>query len=281
MNRLVFSAYAINYREYDRLKKLLDACSFANMGAELNMFTKTSSFPEFMDELATVSDKFAPYYVTFHGPFKELEATSPLDSEAHAIMVEGYKQAFQFCKDFSAHGIVMHTNEKIQLTDENSALKNNCIATIKEIGEIAQTAGVKLQVENVGFPLNKNVLFPMEDFIQLFDEIPDDIGCLIDVGHAFANNWDLAELIKRLGTRITSYHIHNNDGVHDSHRMIFEEGLYYSKEDWKKLFVVMEKYSPDADWILEYSPKNDITVENVVGEVKEILAMLDMTPKAE
>ena len=274
MKQLVFAAYAINFREYDRMKKLLDVCSFVNLGPELSMYTKTSQFPDFMEELATVKEMFAPYYVTFHGPYSEVEATSPLDSEAHRLMIEAYRQAFEFCKDFSAHTIVMHTNQKIQLSDDNTELKNNCIATIKEIGQMAKGSGTKLLVENVGTKIGNNVLFPMEDFIRLFDELPEDIGCLIDVGHAFDNGWDVPELVKRLGSRICSYHLHNNDGVHDSHRMMFEEGLYYGREEWKTLFAAMEKYTPDADWILEYSPKNNITPEKLVREIKEIQTLL-------
>lgn len=274
MKQLVFAAYAVNHREYGRMKELLDTCSFVNLGSELSMYTKTSEFPDFMDELASVRDMFSPYYVTFHGPHSEVEATSPLDSEAHRIMIEAYRQAFEFCKAFSAHTIVMHTNQKIQLSDNNDELKKNCIATIKEIGELAKGSGAKLLVENVGTRKNKNVLFPMEEFIKLFDELPEEIGCLIDVGHAFDNGWDVPELVKRLGNRICSYHLHNNDGVHDSHRMMFEEGLYYGKEDWKELFTAMEKCTPDADWILEYSPANNITKEMLEREIKEIQILL-------
>lgn len=274
MRQLVFAAYAVNHRGYERLKEILDACSFAGMGVELSMYTKTSEYPDFMDELASKKEMFAPYYITFHGPHVEVEATSPLDSEAHRIMIDAYRQAFQFYKAFSAHGIVMHTNQHIQLSEDNSERQNNCIATIKELGEMAREFGAKLQVENVGTALHKNVLFPMEDFIGLFDQIPEDIGCLIDVGHAFDNGWDVPELVKRLGTRITSYHLHNNDGIHDSHRLMFEEGLYYGKAEWTKLFNAMETYSPDANWILEYSPANDITPENIVREVRELQRML-------
>ena len=127
MKQLVFAAYAVNFNGYDKMKELLDACSFANMGPELSMYSKKSPYPDFMEELATVKDMFAPYYVTFHGPFTEVEATSPLDSQAHAYMIDTYKQAFEYYKMFNAKGIVMHTNQKIQLSDDNTDLKNNCI----------------------------------------------------------------------------------------------------------------------------------------------------------
>ena len=277
MNQLLFSTYAVNFREYDQAKEILDACSFANLGLELSMFSAKSQYPDFMESLAKAQELFAPYYITFHGPYSVEEASSPLDSPEHAYMIESYRQAFRFCRDFSSHTMVIHTNQKMLPGYDREQLKQNSIATILELGRMSRELGgsVQLLVENVGIPVKENVLFPMEEFIQLFDRLPQEIGCLIDVGHAFDNRWDLSEVIRRLGSRITTYHLHNNDGVHDSHRMMLEEGLYYTREDWKKLFAVMEEYTPHANWTLEYSPKNVITPEIVAGEIRELLAMLE------
>ena len=61
---------------------------------------------------------------------------------------------------------------------------------------------------------------------------PDEVGALIDTGHAMANHWDIPKLISQLGTRIKGYHLHNTDGVHDLHRPMFEEGLWYTRRRW-------------------------------------------------
>lgn len=274
MKRMGLSMYCVDFNGYDQMLEILDACKFAKLGVELSMFSRTNTaWPGFMEQLALERDRFAPYYITFHGPYAEVEATSPLDSEAHKIMIEAYRQAFDFYQDFHANGIVMHTNQRIQLTEDNSQLKNNCIETILEIAQMAREKGVELYVENVGISLKENVLFPYEDFIALFDELPEDIGCLVDVGHAFDNGWDVPALVERLGTRIKAYHLHNNDGIHDSHRPSFEEGAYYSMDDWKKLVYTMEKYTPDADWIVEYSPGEHITTQLIVDDVKMFLKL--------
>ncbi len=280
MNHLGFATFGVDYREYDRLREILEECRFAGLGPELSIYTKTSRYPDFMEELARKREMFAPYYVTFHGPYSEVEATSPPGSQARQVMVEAYRQAFRCCRDFSARTIVMHTNQKVHLTGDDGGLRENCISVIRELGEMAGElgGGVRLLVENVGIPKKDNVLFPMEEFIRMFDELPEDIGCLIDVGHAFINRWDMEEVIRRLKGRIASYHLHNNDGDRDSHRMLFEDHLYYGREDWRRLFAVMEEYTPGADWILEYSPKNPITPKAIAGEIREILRLAEMRP---
>lgn len=273
MKNLFLSAYAVNFCDHEKMHELLRACSFAGMGAELSMFSKKSKHPDFMETLMQVKDSFGAYDVSFHGPYFEVEATSPLDSEAHRDMIDAYREAFEVYEAFSAESIVMHTNQKIKLSEDNSDLQNNAIETIKEIGAMAREKGVNLLVENVGNRFTGNVLFPYEEFIQLFDRIPEDIGCLIDVGHAFHNGWDVVELVKRLGSRIKAYHLHNNDGEHDTHRLMFTEGQYYTVEDWKSLMIAMEEYSPNASWILEYAPGEQISNESVVEDVRKLLGL--------
>lgn len=275
MKQLQLVSYSTNYTGYDELKALLDACSFANVGVELSIFTNHPNFPGFIEELEQQKEKFAPYYISFHGPFVKVTATAPLDSPEHQLIVDAYKESFRICNEFQGHAIVMHTNNVYDHAIGDEVLRHNCITTIKEIGEYAKDCCAQLLVENVGIKSKDNVLFPMEEFIQMFDQLPAHIGCLIDVGHAFDNGWDVPELVKRLGSRIVSYHLHNNDGVYDTHRMMFEEGLYYNKKDWKTLFTAMEQYSPNADWILEYSPRNVITAETITNEIKEIQRMLE------
>lgn len=276
MKRMLVSAYCANFDGYDLLESILKATAFADMGVELSMYSKWSpTHPDFMEGLAKEQSRFAPYYTTFHGPYMELEASSPLDSDMHRHMIEAYAQALTFYKSFGAHGIVMHTNQKIQLSEDNRQKQSNTTETIREISAMAQKENALLYVENVGRPAMGNVLFPFEDFIALFDKIPESTKCLIDIGHAFTNRWDFDALISRLGSRIVAYHIHNNNGYDDSHRPLFEGDGFYNEEQWKHLFGLMERYTPNADWILEYAPGSHITPKLMADETKKILRIVD------
>ena len=89
----------------------------------------------------------------------------------------------------------------------------------------------------------------------------DEVGALIDTGHAMANHWDIPKLISQLGTRIKGYHLHNTDGVHDLHRPMFEEGLWYTPEEMERLLRQIGRETPDADLVLEYVSGPHITPE--------------------
>ena len=129
---------------------------------------------------------------------------------------------------------------------------------------------VHLTVENVGYPAKNNALFTQDAFVQFVLDLPEELGALIDTGHAMANHWDIPELIKTLGKRIRGYHLHNTDGIHDLHRPIFEQNLWYDRSKMENLLETAAEYSPDADLILEYAPGEHITPELLHGDVKHI-----------
>lgn len=270
MRLLNIACYCVDFDQYDFLEEILKKLQFANVGPELSMF---SDRPEFMKRLKEQKDRFADYAVTFHGPYMEVEATSPLDSKEHQKMIDAYRMAFEVYHFFGAKSIVMHTNQRGFLPEEKEEYQRNVIETICEIGQEAEKAGVCLLVENVGEIIYQNMLFGEDEFIELFQKIPSSVGCLIDIGHAILNRWDLEHVIRSLKDRIQSYHLHNNDGKGDIHRPLFEEHMLLSREDLRRLFRCMEKETPQADWILEYAPGKHITTQLMEAEVREVLRL--------
>jgi len=271
MRRFVVACYCCNFDNYDLLSTILERLRFADAGVELSMF---SDKPEYRARLLRQAERFQDYYTTFHGPYAEVEASSPLDSPAHRRMVEAFSEAFGIYRRFDAHSLVIHTNQRASKPEEKAGLHRNAIATLSEIAKSAALAGVELLVENVGETVHGNMLFDEDEFIALFDALPPSAGCLVDIGHAIVNDWDFERLISRLGARIKAYHLHNNDGTADSHRPLFEAGMKYSPERLRSLFGTMDRYTPDADWIVEYAPGPHITPELLADDARRILDMI-------
>ena len=274
MNGYFYSSYGSDQDQYPHMLQVLEKCKPLNVGVELSIYTRISARPQHIPNLLKVRDKFREYPVLFHGPFFELEATSEPDSEAAQYMLESYKTSFDLCNVFDAKSIVMHTNQRSFEDNEKAHLQENSRNMILKLGELARQAGVQMTVENVGFFYAHSVLFPEDDYIELIKSLPDDIGALIDIGHAILNDWDIERVIAELGTRIKSYHIHNNPGDRDSHRPLFEPGMKYSREQIFDLFKAMERYTPDTEWILEYSPGPHITPELMWNDFCEVDGML-------
>lgn len=122
--------------------------------------------------------------------------------------------------------------------------------------------GIRPTVENVGFPLKNSVLFDQAEFEALFDQLPPEVGCLLDTGHALLNHWDIPALIRRLGSRIWGYHLNNNDGLHDSHYPIYDPDGVCPPQEMDEILRSIAKYSPQADLVLEYAPSPRVTIES-------------------
>lgn len=270
MKAYYYSSYGSDQDKYPHMLSVLEKCKPLNVGVELAIYTERSARPEHIPNLLKVKEQFAAYPTLFHGPFFELEATSEPGSEAANYMLESYKISFELCNLFHAPSIVMHTNQRAYADHEKAHLQENSRSMILKLGELARQANIEMTVENVGFNYNHSVLFPEDDFIALIQSLPSDIMCLVDLGHAILNDWDIERLIATLGKRITAYHIHNNPGTRDLHRPLFESGMKYSRDQIVDVLRAMERYSPDANWILEYSPGPHITPELMYHDFLEL-----------
>lgn len=270
MRYLNIACYCVNFNDYDFLYEILRKLSFAGVGAELSMFTDDM---DFMVQLLGERRRFAGYPITFHGPYMEVEATAKRGSLEYLKILDAYEMAFEVYRKYDAKSIVMHTNQRGFDMEEKKELQDNAVNTIGEIAKRAEKEGIQLLVENVGESIHGNLLFDEEDFIYLFQWIPSSVGCLIDIGHAVLNRWNLERVIKELNGRICSYHLHNNDGSGDTHRPLFEKNLLLGKKELPQLIRCMEQETPDADWILEYAPGGHISVDLLEREVRKVLQL--------
>ena len=158
-------------------------------------------------------------------------------------------------------------------------MRENARLAILSVAERAAREGVRLTVENVGYPGRHNVLFDQEQWIALFDQLPDEVGALLDTGHALANGWDLFEVVRRLGTRLRGYHLHNSVYGKDLHRPMFEPGLAYTPEQMDALLGCISENSPDADLILEYVSGPHVNVEQLRSDLARMDRALAQTEK--
>lgn len=267
MNRLVISTYAANYENYDFFDEIMKELKPYNAGVEITLFDDK----KFLDQLMVEKHRFDGMYTTFHGAFGGLDFTAPDDSEEFKHLVDVYKDTYALSKKFDAHSIVYHTQRGKKPDIPADEQVRRAYRSMKVIGDLAAEAGELLLVENVGFAMTDSILFDEDAFIDIFKNINPACGCLIDVGHAMINRWDMNRVIRELGDRIKAYHLHNNCGAKDSHRPLFEEGNIYDKAQVIDMLNCMEEYSPNADWVIEYAPISEMSPELMKREVEELL----------
>ena len=121
-----------------------------------------------------------------------------------------------------------------------------------------------MTVENAGVMDRNNMLLDESGFVSLCRA--EGYPVLIDIGHAHANGWDLRSVMERLKGQILAYHLHNNDGVHDSHRRIGDGTL-----DFDSFMAWAGEYTPQADLVVEYGMETADDCLGIEADVERLL----------
>lgn len=264
MNKLLVESYFAEFENYNVLLEATEPLYDYGIGIELHIFNDKA----YNQRLIAERERLKKYYLTFHGPHRGVELAAPVGSNAQLNALHAWEEALMIYKKFNAHSIVMHTHHREFCPEEREALQRWSIDNINCVLDMAKGLGVNVLIENVGWRNHKDYLFNQNEFIGLFGQIRPWAKCLIDTGHAFINRWDMEKVIYTLSDKIDAYHVHNNDGEKDIHRPMFEKGLFYKKEETVQLLRVMNYYTPNADWILEYAPNIRTTPQLVIDECK-------------
>jgi len=89
------------------------------------------------------------------------------------------------------------------------------IESVQNLLKLSTKYGVRIAIENVprryGF-----LLAGVEQFSRFFNELGEDIGLVLDIGHSHLNGQTHA-LIEAFGKKIVHVHAHDNNGKHDLH----------------------------------------------------------------
>lgn len=268
--KIYISTLCINFQEYDWLKKCLDRFTDFPVGVEHGTWwVLQPELPKLLDEKKGL---FYGRPTTIHAPFHEICNAPGSDEEQE--MKDTFLNACRVYHECSATSMVMHTNELSFPVRQRPAMREKSREMILYWHEEFTKQGIPMTVENVGYPKKDNLLFNYEEFIQLFSKLPEDIGCLIDTGHAMLNDWDIVGLIKILGPRIRGYHLNNNDGHGDIHLPTFDPEGYYSPEKMEEVVAAIAKYSPDADLILEYAAGPRITEKQLHDDIRRVARII-------
>lgn len=222
----------------------------------------------FEEALEASLPRLKEYKITMHGPYFDTEHSEPKGSEGYFKAVELFKKTLELCKELSCHHLVYHHNNKNLKGCNKLEIIKNSEENLLEINEMAKDYNVEIQVENAGVIANGNMLFDEEEFINMALSIENPI--LLDIGHAHANGWSLENVITRLKDKITSYHIHNNDGVHDSHNRIFDGSL--DMESFIKLYVT---HTPNADIVVEMGSHCDNQLKEIMDDIEKLKEMIN------
>lgn len=193
--------------------------------------------------------------VSIHSPIFELNLSTPRYPSIREYSFDVYRQCLEWAARIGAEQVVIHPSLHTTPVFLRKEAQEHAKRNLERLGQVAQDAGVELAVENIGF--GGDALFDQEEFVRLFDEIPA-VRALVDVGHAHINRWDTPGLIQALGERLAAVHLHDNDGVRDSHLPVGRGTI-----DWQPVWTALRSLRHEYRAILEYQV--DTPVETVLA----------------
>jgi sugar phosphate isomerase/epimerase len=208
--------------------------------------------------VSTLNDLRETYSLKYsvHAPFADVNIASPSKTILKA-MLKRLEISIVQASALNAYVWVFHPGTKtgISMFYPGSDWLQN-LKTAKLLYRIAEEHGVKIALENVPEPF-PFVMKSVEQFTRFYEEVNEDIGMVLDVGHANLNG-QTESFIETLEDRIVHVHVSDNEGESDQHL-----GIGYGKIDWQNVANMLRRISYDGVVVVE-------SVEHVGESVKKL-----------
>ena len=196
------------------------------------------------DELAaTLKAKKVAYSV--HVPVWDVNLTSE-NAQLRESVLESYRATIKIASLVDAGHVVLHTGWCADSHFSKDMARARAKESILALCDFNKAYGQRLLVENIGSTATS--LFTERQFSDFLDDFPEEVGYIVDIGHAHINGWHFETLFKELGDRLCALHIHDNDGSRDRHAPIGEGNI-----DWKKVLSAAAQTGRDLSLVLEYN----------------------------
>lgn len=180
-----------------------------------------------------------------HSPCWDVNLTSE-NAWIRRASLDSTKQAVEFGARLGCSHVVVHPGFRMAPVFSRELALERARTALAELADLAGERGVRLAIENVGY--NGASLFTQQEFATLLEGVGDSAWYLIDTGHAILNGWDIPALVRQLAPRLCGMHLHDNDGVSDSHRPIGRGVI-----DWGPVIREMGKLPETFSAIFEYN----------------------------
>lgn len=195
---------------------------------------------QILNELAT---SYGLKY-SVHAPFADINIASPSKPILNA-MLKQLKKSITCVSALDAYMWVFHPGLKTGVSmfyPGRDWLQN--LKTTRLLLEFARDHGVEAAIENVPEPylfLIKSV----EDFKRFYSEVDEDIGLVLDIGHANING-QIESFLTTFADKIVHMHAHDNYGKSDQHL-----GIGYGNIDWEKTAALIKNVSYRGTAVVE------------------------------
>lgn len=219
---------------------------------------------EYTKKMLKILNEYKFESISFHGPFRKCNMAD-LSSNSWEKTLYSYTESFKMASKYNPKFMVLHTNEGIpgKIIDDN--LKIEILNQVANIVNEGKKYGIDVVIENVG--IRENMVFSQNEYEEFI--LKNKYKCLIDIGHAYLNEWNIESLIKKLKNNILGFHFHNNDGLYDRH-----DPISSGKIDYSKIIKLVKENVPTGVIVLEYDFSKDKNI--LLKDWKELEKTLEL-----
>ncbi len=171
---------------------------------------------------------------TMHAPFADVNIAAPAE-DIRNFVLKRLEKSLAFAQRLDCRLMVFHPGLRTGISNFYPGMdwKTN-IESVRKLLSLSRKYRVEVAVENCPEPfgfLTKNV----EQFSRFFDELGEDVGLALDVGHSNISGHTHA-FIEAFGEKIVHVHAHDNDGKHDLHL-----GIGHGTVNWQQFAEDIKK----------------------------------------
>lgn len=250
----------IRFHDEFGLKNTIDIFSKAgfegiDFNADLTEYYTDAHDKEFYVNIKEYANSKGIVFAQTHAPF----ASSFADEEKTKKRFGEIVKSMEHSSYLGAEMIVVHPCKHINYKENNyNFMMDYNLDFYKRLVAYAEKYNIKIAIENIGGCITETP----KGLLELVNALDNDVFTVCyDVGHANICGQDPADMIKEIGKHIGCTHIHDNDGIHDSHTL-----PYYGTINWESVMKAFAEIGYEGN--LNYEA--GLFVDNVpVGVRKE------------
>ena len=223
----------IKFHDELGLKETIDVFSDAgfdgiDFNADLPEYRDDTHNEEFYKNMRAYANGKGIDFPQAHAPFGSSFEDEEQSKQRKIEIIKGMKHSAWL----GAEMIVIHPCRHLDYKDNKyDVMMEYNLNFYKSLIPYAEDFGIKIAVENIG----KSITETPEGLLELVNLLDNDVFTICyDVGHANICEQDPVEMLKKLGNRIGCTHIHDNNGIADSHTL-----PYYGNIDWENVMKAL------------------------------------------
>lgn len=222
-------------------------CSFFDMKHPESVWNQ-DNWRTFSKELRQLGEDLGISFRQAHAPFPSAKGDETYDKQVFDKIL----RSMEASAILGVENIVVHPIHYGSYPHTRELQYQRSLDFYGRLIPYCEEFGIRVCTENMWSrdkvrTIRDSLLSRPEEFCALVDQLNSPwIGACLDVGHAALVGQDPADMVRRMGSRITCLHIHDVDYIDDRHMLPFTQSL-----DWESIAVALGQIGYQGDFTYE------------------------------